>query len=169
MAKGDDGGDGRGSTLITCVNRLHIHLLPTGFEHPSKQKRVMTDINDKDALVWLNRVLSIDFKGRSIIMDQIRKAEVEIHECFAYVSILLKVPPDAERFPHETRVPVDMRVFRENAAPIVFLLHIMDGYARELEIITADSTMIDLAELPYQSIGYVIDKDLAFSGTSTDQ
>ena len=41
------------------------------------------------------------------------------------------------------RVPVELRVYKENHVPVQFLLHIINGYVNELEIFNADSSKIN--------------------------
>lgn len=48
-----------------------------------------------------------------------------------------------QRFPYRVRVPLEMRVSEKNDIPIVFLLHVVDGFVDELEILNADSSPID--------------------------
>ena len=60
----------------------------------------------------------------------------------------------------QIRVPVGMNVFREGSAPLVFRLHMHDGYAHELEIFMADSSKIDFPNLVFQRIEYEVNPEL---------
>ncbi len=118
-------------------------------------------MNNNDVTIWLKRLLCVDFKGKEIIERQIQGLEFEIKEEYAYISVEFVKKDNLESFPSDVRVPLEMRVFQEQAAPIVFLLHIINGYVNELEIITADSSQINISNLKYQKVEYEISKELA--------
>ena len=109
-------------------------------------------MNNNDVAIWLKRLLCVDFKGKDIIERQIQGLEFEIKEEYAYISVEFVKNENLESFPSDVRVPLEMRVFQEQAAPIVFLLHIINGYVNELEIITADSSQINISNLKYQKV-----------------
>jgi hypothetical protein len=47
-----------------------------------------------------------------------------------------------------------MTAFQKNSAPIIFLLHIIDGFINELEIFPADSSIIDIDNIDLQKIDF---------------
>lgn len=53
-----------------------------------------------------------------------------------------------------------MRAYQNESAPIVFLLHIIDGFLDELEIITADASEIKPKYIEFDKVEYDIDKDV---------
>lgn len=53
-----------------------------------------------------------------------------------------------------------MRAFQKASAPIVFLLHIVDGVINELEIITADSTQIEADNIELTRIEYEVNQEV---------
>jgi len=114
-----------------------------------------------DIECWIRRLLCVDFKGKEIIEQQIKYAKFSIEEKYAYISIKFSKGDCCELFPYNVRVPVEMRVFQEQKAPIVFMIHIIDGYTNELEIITADSSQVNLYGLRYQKVEYEINRELA--------
>ena len=51
-----------------------------------------------------------------------------------------------------------MRAFQKESAPIVFLLHVVNGVINELELVTADSSKIDMEMIKLNKIEYVINE-----------
>lgn len=49
-----------------------------------------------------------------------------------------------------------MRAFQQSSAPIIFLLHIVNGIINELEILTADSAQIDTDKIELERVEYDI-------------
>lgn len=103
---------------------------------------------------WLEKMLSLDFVYRNDIVKQINQATI-LREYTNYYLRLNFIPASNEQsqqagydlqgkgVPESTGVPVEMRVFFENKAPIQFLLHIEKGIVSELEVFYADSSKID--------------------------
>jgi len=100
---------------------------------------------------WLETMLLRDFLGRDALIDQINHASI-CREYTAYYLSLRFVRVQSAPAAMPVRVPVEMRVFRENEMPIQFLLHVVDGYVDEPEIFRADSSEIsaDLSFSPAQ-------------------
>ena len=118
-------------------------------------------MNNENVLMWFDKLLSVNFKGKEAIEQQLKSATFIVEKHYAHIIVEISVPTNVNKFPYNIRVPVHMVVFREGAAPIEFVLHILDGYAIELEILTADSKKIDLDNLKYQKIEYMIHEKLA--------
>lgn len=57
-----------------------------------------------------------------------------------------------ERYPYPVRVPVEMRAFQKEFAPIVFLLHVVNGFINELELVTADSSKMDMETIELDKV-----------------
>jgi hypothetical protein len=53
-----------------------------------------------------------------------------------------------------------MRAFQINSAPIIFLLHIISGFIDELEIISADASIIDIGNISLEKVEFEIDKEV---------
>lgn len=53
-----------------------------------------------------------------------------------------------------------MIVFQNSTAPIVFLLHVVNGVIDELEIITADSTQIDVDSIQLEKVEYEVNQEV---------
>lgn len=58
------------------------------------------------------------------------------------------------------RVPVEMRAFQQSSAPIIFLLHIINGIIDELEILTADSAQIDTDNIELERVEYEVNQEV---------
>lgn len=78
-----------------------------------------------------------------ILADQLNHAEViSVCECGCR-TVDLRVPRHLEKYVCDERIPVEMQVESDgDSAPILFLLHVMNGYLDELEILKLDSTPI---------------------------
>ena len=53
-----------------------------------------------------------------------------------------------------------MIAFQNSTAPIVFLLHVVNGVIDELEIITADSTQIDADRIQLEKVEYEVNQEV---------
>lgn len=109
---------------------------------------------------WIDKLLSADFKGRDILHEQLNNSEVFVEKDFSFISLRFVTSTDEERFPYNIRVPVEMRAYQSASAPIVFLLHLKDGLVNELEIITADSSKIDINTISVENVNHEINKEL---------
>lgn len=117
-------------------------------------------MNNIDIMSWIDRLLCVSFKGKEIVEKQIKNSELTVEQNYSYISIKFKIKEGVDKFPFNIRVPLEMRIFQKTAAPIVFLLHIVNGIVNELEIITADSSEIDISNLQYQKVEYEINEEL---------
>ena len=109
---------------------------------------------------WINKLLSVDFKGKNIIQKQLENSSVILNEEYSYISLMFCPNSKTDIFPFNIRVPVEMRVFQGDSAPIVFLLHIINGYINELEILTADSSKIEIDSICLDKADYEINREL---------
>lgn len=85
-------------------------------------------------------MLNTDFFGRSELLEQIKNAYVIPNYNKGFISLSFRIEPDTVIFPYNVRNPVEMRAFQKNRVPIVFIIHVIDGYLAELEIFNADSS-----------------------------
>lgn len=111
---------------------------------------------------WIDSLLNINFKGRDILQKQVLHAKVLCDEEYAYMSIKFNVETGIEPYPYKVRVPVEMRAFQELSAPIIFLLHVINGFIDELEIITADSSRLDPDNIKLDKVEYEINEEVLF-------
>ena len=75
-------------------------------------------------------------------------------------SLKFKIEGEIEPYPYLVRVPVEMRAFQTSTAPIVFLLHVVNGVIDELEIITADLTQIDADSIKLEKVEYEVNQEV---------
>lgn len=98
-------------------------------------------INEKK---WLEVMLSKKFLCRDEVVTQINCAEIYREYTNFYISLKFKVKNDLlNQIQTNVRVPIEMRVYKNNKVPMQFFLHIIQGYIYELEIFNADSSKID--------------------------
>lgn len=106
---------------------------------------------------WLNKLLEVNFKGKQVILRQVMNAKVVRKEGYDFISLKFSVDK-VEKYSYLVRVPVEMRVFQKDGAPILFLLHIINGYVDELEIFTADFSKLDISYIEISKVEYIINE-----------
>lgn len=111
-------------------------------QHLQKCYKVKRDFTDEEQK-WLNKLMSIDFPGREILKNQINQAKVTGSCLCGCKSISLHIERLSPQFPYPIRVPIEMMVYEDKSAPIIFYLHVVGGYVAELEVFRADSTKIE--------------------------
>jgi len=116
-------------------------------------------LNEKE-LQWIDKLMDVEFQGRNILLQQLSMAKIIYKQGYAFISIKFKVEGDIELYPYHVRVPVEMRAFQQSSAPIIFLLHIVNGIIDELEIITADSAQIDADIIELEKVEYEINQEV---------
>lgn len=109
---------------------------------------------------WINSLMDVEFQGRDILLKQFSKAQIIYKQEYAFISLKFKVEGEIEPYPYRVRVPVEMRAFQNSTAPIVFLLHVVNGVIDELEIITADSTQIDADSIQLEKVEYEVNQEV---------
>lgn len=110
---------------------------------------------------WLEKLLAAPFRGKEILQKQLANAAVSVQQGCAFLSLKLLVKNETGKYPYPVRVPVEMRAYQEKTAPVVFLLHVLDGMADELEIVTADLSQIDPEYIRLDNVEYAVDKTVA--------
>ena len=110
---------------------------------------------------WINSLMDVEFRGRDILLKQFSKAKIIYKQEYAFISLKFEVEGEIELYPYCVRVPVEMRAFQNSTAPIVFLLHVVNGVIDELEIITADSTQIDADSIQLEKVEYEVNQEVA--------
>lgn len=124
-----------------------------------KEPDMYRDINEKEQR-WIDTLMNVEFQGRDVLLQQFSKARIVYMQEYAFISIKFKVEEEIEPYPFHVRVPVEMRAFQQESAPIIFLLHIVGGVINELEIITADSTQIEADNIELTRVEYVINQEV---------
>lgn len=117
----------------------------------------------------IKKYFDTDFKGKRILENQIENAKVVSEIGYDYYSLKLFTSKMTERYPYKVRVPVEMHIFQQGDAPIVCLLHIIDGLIDEFEIITADSSCIrdKIEGISFGKVEYVISKEVIVDRNET--
>jgi len=113
--------------------------------------------NEKE---WISKILDAEFKGKEILSIQVSKAIVSYEQDYTFLSLKFKLEGKVDKYPYKVRVPVEMRAFQEQSAPIVFLLHVIDGVVNELEVISADSSKLEVDKIKLEKLEYEVDKDV---------
>ena len=104
--------------------------------------------------------MDVEFRGRDILLKQFSKAKIIYKQEYAFISLKFKIEEEIEPYPYRVRVPVEMRAFQTSTAPIVFLLHVVNGVIDELEIITADLTQIDADSIKLEKVEYEVNQEV---------
>ena len=117
---------------------------------------------------WINALLAVDFMGKDILMNQIAESEITVEENDAYYWMRFNIGDSKDRFPYDVRVPVIMIANQEDTAPIIFLLHVINGYVDELEIYIADLSVIDITSIDLGNVEYNIDVAVSRRGDYDD-
>ena len=84
----------------------------------------------KNEQCWIEKILEAEFKGKNLLFRQMLKSKVVLEQGYDFISLKFKTEEN-ERYPYLVRVPVEMRAFQKNSAPIVFLLHVVNGFIDE--------------------------------------
>lgn len=93
----------------------------------------MLNLSNQEHL-WLELMLSRDFQGRAEIIKQIKSASIIREYTRGYLSMKFYVDKSLEPADVAERIPVEMYACTEGKSPLVFLLHVINGYIDELEI-----------------------------------
>lgn len=117
------------------------------------------NINEKEQK-WINSLMNVEFQGRDILLKQFSKAKIIYYQEYAFISLKFKIEGEVEPYPYSVRGPVEMIAFQNSTAPIVFLLHVVNGVIDELEIITADSTQIDVDSIQLEKVEYEVNQEV---------
>lgn len=109
---------------------------------------------------WLYYLFENDFLGREILIEQLKNIEVTRESGEDYFSIKINVLGNTKLFPYCKRVPVEMICYQKIAAPIIFLMHVIKGRVDEIEIITADSSWLNIDKIELTNRKYIIEPSL---------
>lgn len=91
----------------------------------------------------LDRLLSSPFPGREQLQEQLHLALVSaICTCGCHSFILEMDRSATPKAPVRTRIPVEAEGVDQDGVRVHFLLHVVEGYARELEIYREDSAPV---------------------------
>lgn len=102
-----------------------------------KENRKLNEIEK----TWFHKLFRVDFEGKNILIEQLREATV-VGYC-GCKTIDIDVKKTIKEFPFQIRVPVEMIAIQDDGMPIMFNLHVINGYINELEVFKMDSSPID--------------------------
>lgn len=103
---------------------------------------IYNDYLSENEREWLDYLFAREFLYRKEIIHQIEHANLYREYTDYFISLQFCPCPCTQRLKIYTRVPIEMRAFFKDSAPVQFLLHIINGFVQELEIFKADSTKI---------------------------
>ena len=94
----------------------------------------------------LAKIFEANFLFRDEYISQLSQATIYCEKAEAYISFLFLYQNRPYKHPDNIRsgVPVEMRIYSDNKAPLQILLHVKEGTASELEMFYADSSPISL-------------------------
>lgn len=91
----------------------------------------------------LNKMMSVDFEGKEIILEQLRFARVISYCPCGCKTIDIQIDKDVPKYQYEKRIPVELMILSKTGVPIIASIHIENGYIKELEVYRADSREIN--------------------------
>lgn len=109
---------------------------------------------------WLNLLLSRDFRYKEILLQQALTVKAKREDGGSYVSVLLSPDKKKQKYPLNIRVPVEVRARQKSMAPTIFLLHLIDGYINEMEIFSADSSIINIEGISLDDLEFILDPSI---------
>lgn len=95
----------------------------------------------------IQRLLSTDFSGSAELREQFRYSRVRSIDALGGLDI---VPSQGPSAPVVERVPTEGTALDSDGILIYFLLHVVQGRLKELEIFKADGS--DIKKMPTQSV-----------------
>ena len=108
----------------------------------------------------LNYMFEADFMDKNILVKQAEESVITTLYDEGVITIKFS-NLQGDIYPHSVRVPIEMRAFQEESAPIVFMLHVINGYLDELEIFSADGSTINVDNISLDKLEYVIDPEVS--------
>ncbi len=110
--------------------------------------------------IWINKIMDVNFADKKILSEQLAVSFFLRDQGYDYISIKFVLEKEVELYPHRIRVPVLMKAIQKPATPVLFLLHVIDGIINELEIITADSTLINEDCISIDNVEYEVNREV---------
>ena len=135
-----------------------LQMLGPIIQSINKGGEMYRDLTELESCL-IEKMLASNFKGKEILLEQIYKSKVFLLQGYEFISLKFKTK-ELKKYPFEVRVPVAMKIFQEDVAPIICLLHVINGYIDELEIFIADFSRIDLTDVKLDKVEYDIDKEV---------
>ena len=92
---------------------------------------------------WLSKMLEKEDELNRQLKLQILHSKVDREYTEFYLILKFHVQQLIPLIKTNVRVPVEMYLKQDGHPPIVFFLHVLNGYVHELEIFNADSSKIN--------------------------
>ncbi|MFD3257500.1 hypothetical protein ACE3MQ_02685 [Paenibacillus lentus] len=111
----------------------------------SRLKRILAQARVLSPFEKSSITKMISYLPNNYILESQMKNAVVVSVCdCGCKTIDLRIPPYVDKYVCNQTVPVEMEVeLGSDSAPILFLLHVVNGYIDELEIFKLDSSPID--------------------------
>lgn len=102
-----------------------------------------------------------EFPEKKVLQEQIKESYIKPNYNNNFISLKFYITSDLKKFTYTNiRVPVEMRVYeRDNDVPIIFILHVIEGFINELEIYKADSSEI-IDKFSFDGLEIIINSEL---------
>ena len=108
---------------------------------------------------WLKKLLDVNFLGKRVLEKQIKHAKIIQNYNSGFISLKFKIGKNVEKFPYNYRVPAQMIANQSDGIPIIFLIHVINGYIDELEIFNAGGHEIS-ENINIDDVKIIIEKEL---------
>lgn len=106
--------------------------------HPCIRHIPPRDFTPEETSV-IEKLLCVEFEGRNALKEQLNHTKVIGNCSCGCRSILLSSGSLAPMLSPSQRIPVEMESMDDDGVPVLFLLHVIEGYVSELEVFRADS------------------------------
>ncbi|MFW6238260.1 MAG: DUF6984 family protein [Halanaerobiales bacterium] len=112
-------------------------------------------------LKWIKYMFDKEFPEKKVLQEQIKESYIKPNYNNNFISLKFYITSDLKKFTYTNiRVPVEMRVYeRDNDVPIIFILHVIEGFINELEIYKADSSEI-IDKFSFDGLEIIINSEL---------
>ena len=100
------------------------------------------DLSD-DEWEILNKMMSVDFEGKEIIINQLKNAKVISYCPCGCKTVDIQIEGNLPKYEFKKRIPVELMTHSKDNVPIIASIHVINGYINELEIYRADSKEIN--------------------------
>ena len=106
-------------------------------------EQIINSSYQKDVLEWLEAFINALTSQKEILLQQINSAKITRENLPFSRFLSFAIDKSCPAYPHQVRMPCEIRVFSPNRAPIQILFHFKEGYLREIEVFRADSSVLE--------------------------
>ncbi len=105
---------------------------------------------------WIDLMLGINFLGRDILRRQLTCSHIILEDkSYSNLSLILETSSTERYLLHES-VPIIMQAYQSDGVPIEFLIHIVDGFVRELEVYNAAGLELQVDKITLDKLKYEV-------------